>query len=56
MQDFFSRDNTWKNKYVKRISTFDWQFEFTGDATKGTGNLYADQLLNPYIINGMVVI
>jgi hypothetical protein len=56
MKDFFSRDNTWKNKYVKRISTFDWQFEFTGDSTRGTGNLYADQLLNPYIINGMVVI
>ena len=56
MQDFFSRDNVWKNKYVKRISTFDWQFEYAGDATRGTGNLYADQLLAGYVVNGMVVI
>lgn len=56
MKDFFSKDLVWKNKYIKNIQTFDWQFEFTGDAYKGTGNYYADQLLSPYVLNGMVVI
>jgi hypothetical protein len=56
MKDFFSKDVAWKNKYIKNIQTFDWQFEFTGDAYRGTGNYYADQLLAPYVINGMLVI
>jgi hypothetical protein len=56
MKDFFSKDAAWKNKYIKNIQTFDWQFEFTGDAYRGTGNFYADQLLAPYVLNGMVVI
>lgn len=56
MRDFFAKDQAWKNKYIKNIQTFDWQFEFTGDAYKGTGNFYADQLLSPYVLNGMVVI
>ena len=56
MRDYFSKDQRWKEKYIKNVQTFDWQFEYMGDAYKGTGNLYADQLLNPYVINGMVVI
>lgn len=56
MKDFFAKDIAWKNKYIKNIQTFDWQFEFTGDAYKGTGNFYADQLLAPYVLNGMIVI
>ena len=51
---FFEKDTAWRNKYVKNISTFDWQFEYMEDAHRGTGNLYADQLLLPYVINGMV--
>lgn len=56
MKDYFSKDNIWRNKYVKNIQTFDWQFEYSGDSYSGTGNAYVDQLLNPYVINGMVVI
>ena len=56
MRDYFGKDNIWKNKYVKNIQTFDWQFEYDSSAYRGTGNAYADQLLNPYVINGMVVI
>jgi hypothetical protein len=55
MQQYFEQDRAWKDKYVKNISTFDWKFEFMEDAHRGTGNLYADQLLAPYITNGMVV-
>lgn len=56
MGDYFSKDKVWSNKYVKNIQTFDWQFEYSGEAYSGTGNAYVDQLLNPYVVNGMVVI
>lgn len=54
IKQFFEKDTSWRNKYVKNISAFDWQFEFMEDAHRGTGNLYADQLLLPYVITGMV--
>jgi hypothetical protein len=50
MKDYFSKDTVWKNKYVKSISTFDWDFEYTGDAYTGTGNSYADNLLADYVL------
>lgn len=56
MKDYFAKDKVWKNKYIKNIQTFDWQFEYSDDATRGTGNLYADQLLSPYILSSMVVV
>ena len=56
MGDYFAKDKVWSNKYVKNIQTFDWQFEYSSDAYRGTGNAYADQLLNAYVVNGMVVI
>lgn len=56
MRDYFSKDKVWKNKYIKQIQTFDWQFEYDGSVFKGTGNNYADQLLLPYVLNTMVVI
>jgi hypothetical protein len=56
MKDYFSKDLLWKQKYLKNVQTFDWKFEYTGQAYSGTGNQYADQLLNPYIITSMVLI
>lgn len=56
IRDYFSKDNSWKNKYINRISAFDWNFEYFDDVFRGTGNLYVDQLLQPYVITGMVVI
>lgn len=56
IRDYFSKDRIWTNKYLKTIKTFDWQFEYGSDAYSGTGNAYADQLLDPYVINSMVVI
>lgn len=55
MRDYFNKD-TWRNKYIKKISTFDWQFEYNSTAISGTGNLYADQLLSPYVLSQMQVI
>lgn len=54
IKQFFEKDTDWKNRYVKSISTFDWKFDFMEDAHRGTGNLYADQLLQPYVITGML--
>jgi hypothetical protein len=56
MKDYFSKDKTWRNKYIKNISTFDWKFEYDSTTFSGTGNNYVDQLLLPYVLNKMVVI
>ena len=56
MKDYFSKDKVWRNKYIKSIKTFDWSFEYNSVASKGTGNLYADQLLAPHVISQMVLI
>lgn len=56
MKDYFSKDTMWRNKYVKSISTFDWDFEYTGDAYTGTGNAYADNLLADYVLTTKVEI
>jgi len=56
MKDYFAKDTTWRNKYVKSLQTFDWQFEYSGDAYSGTGNQLADKLLSPYVLTQMVVI
>ena len=56
MKDYFSKDKAWRNKYIKQISTFDWQFQFDSTTFTGTGNAYVDKLLIPYVINKMVLI
>lgn len=56
MKDYFSKDKVWRNKYIKSISTFDWQFDFNSATFSGTGNNYVDQLLLPYVISKMVLI
>lgn len=56
MKDYFSRDRIWRNKYIKSISTFDWDFEYTSEAHTTTGNLYVDNLLSDYVVSHMVVI
>jgi hypothetical protein len=56
MKDYFSKDKVWRDKYIKNISTFDWKFEYNAETYRGTGNVYVDQILLPYVINQMVVI
>lgn len=56
MRDYFSKDKVWRNKYIKSISTFDWQFDFNSATFSGTGNNYVDQLLLPYVTSKMVLI
>jgi hypothetical protein len=56
MRDYFSKDSVWQNKYLKSIQTFDWQFEYSGDVHKGTGNAYVDSILLPYVLTQMVIV
>lgn len=56
MKDFFAKDTVWRNKYIKNISTFDWDFEYTSEAYAGTGNAYADRLLADYVMVSKVEI
>lgn len=56
MKDYFAKDAVWRNKYIKKISTFDWDFEYTGEAHTGTGNAYADRLLADYVLTTKVEI
>lgn len=56
MKDYFAKDRSWRNKYIKNISTFDWDFEYTSEAYSGTGNAYADRLLLDYVMVSKVEI
>jgi hypothetical protein len=56
MKDYFSKDIVWRNKYIKNISTFDWDFEYSGNVYTGTGNAYADALLADYVLTTKVAI
>lgn len=56
MKDFFAKDIAWKNQYVQKIQTFDWQFEYTSDVFTGTGNAYADRLLSDYVVSKVSII
>lgn len=54
--DFFHQDSVWKEKYVKRMQTGDWNVEISPQAFIGTGNASVDRALEPFIANRMVVI
>jgi hypothetical protein len=56
MKDYFSNDKNWRNKYLKKMQSFDWNFEYNGDSFRGTGNVYVDQLLDQYVLTQMMVI
>lgn len=55
MKDYFAKDHIWRNKYIDKISTFDWDFEYGSGATSGTGNLYADQLLSDFVVSKVLL-
>jgi len=56
MRSYFSKDRVWKDRYVNKISTTDWDFQYTSDAFTGTGSAYADKLLLDYVVTQMVVV
>ena len=56
MKDYFSKDTIWRSKYVHSVQSFDWHFEYNTEAYRGTGNVYADQILLPYVLTQLMVI
>lgn len=56
MGHYFEKDNSWKDHYLKKVSSFDWNFEYDSSVFAGTGCMYADKLLSQYKISQMVLI
>jgi hypothetical protein len=56
MKMYFAKDRVWKDRYVKKVSTTDWDFEYSSEAFSGTGSSYADKLLADYVITQMVLV
>lgn len=56
MKFYFAKDRIWKDRYVKSISTTDWDVEYSSQIFSGTGSSYADKLLEGYIVSPMVLI
>jgi hypothetical protein len=56
MGHYFDKDRHWKDQYLKKVSSFDWNFEYGAEISSGTGCAYADKLLADYVITQMVVI
>lgn len=56
MKDYFSKDSIWRAKYVNNVQSFDWKFEYSAEAYRGTGNVYVDQILLPYVLTQLMVI
>jgi hypothetical protein len=56
MRTYFAKDRLWRDRYVNKISTTDWDFEYSSDAFTGTGSAYADKLLEDYVVTQMVIV
>lgn len=56
MGHYFSKDKAWADRYIKKVSTFDWDFEYGAEVFSGTGCAYADKLLSDYVVNQMVIV
>jgi hypothetical protein len=56
MGQYFAKDRLWTDRYLKSVSTFDWDFEYADAAFTGTGSSYVDKLLSPYVLTNMVII
>ena len=56
MGQYFAKDRLWTDRYLKSVSTFDWDFEYSDAAFTGTGSSYVDKLLAPYVLTNLVII
>jgi hypothetical protein len=56
MRTYFAKDRLWRDRYVSKISTTDWDFEYSSNAFTGTGSAYADKLLEDYVVTQMVIV
>lgn len=56
MGHYFAKDRMWADRYLKNISTFDWDFEYSDEVYKGTGCAYADKLLGEFVLSSTMLI
>lgn len=56
ISDNLYNDSLWRQKYISEFDTGHMQIKLRDSAFTGTGNLIADDLLDPYKITGIVVI
>jgi hypothetical protein len=56
INDFYCKDNSWQQKYINSISASDWRIVFDRMKYKGTGNFFVDRVLEPLVMQTLVVI
>ena len=56
LNEYACQDSSYRDKYLHSMKSADWRIEFNQMAFDGTGNLKADQLLEPYKLSNLVVI
>jgi hypothetical protein len=56
MGHYFGKDRMWADRYLKNVSTFDWDFEYSDEAFRGTGCAYSDKLLSNYVLSSALLI
>lgn len=56
ISDYSCDESLWRERYITSIRAADWRFDFSAEATMGTGNVVADQLLSDYRKKSMAVI
>jgi hypothetical protein len=54
--DYACGDNLYRDRYLDSMKSGDWTMVFNSGAFRGTGNVRADQLLEPYRRQGMIII
>lgn len=54
--DYGSGEGLYRDRYLDAMKAGDWTLTFNPGAFRGTGNVRADQLLEPYRRQGMVII
>jgi hypothetical protein len=56
ISDYACQDSSYRDRYLESMKAADWRIQFTQGAYDGTGNLKADQLLEPYKLSNLAVI
>lgn len=56
ISEYACQDSSYRDKYLTSMKSADWRIQFNQMAFDGTGNIKADQILEPYRLTNMVVI
>lgn len=56
ISDYSCQDSSYRDRYLESMKAADWRIQYTQGAYDGTGNLKADQLLEPFKLSNLAVI